>query len=73
MRAMTLNRETLCEQPDLPCEDCGWVPSLDVYRSAAGFYVGTWCGCGPYSRESAYFSSSDEARAALQVGAFART
>ena len=69
---MTLNRETLSEHPDLPCEDCGWVPSLDVYRSAAGFYVGTWCGCGPYSRESGYFVTWGEAQDALQAGAFAR-
>lgn len=33
-----------------------------VQKSAAGYYIGTWCPrCGPYARESCYFASKEEA------------
>lgn len=48
------------------------MPKLDVYRSAAGFYVGTYCHCGPYTRESGYYPSHELAQAALQSGAYGR-
>ena len=30
-----------------------------------GYYIGTSCNCGPYSRESEYFKTRAEAQAAL--------
>ena len=54
------------------CPDCGVDLELSVLRSGAGFYIGTMCDCGPYSRESAYFDSHEEAEEALKDGAFGR-
>ena len=31
------------------------MPKLDVYLSGAGYYVGTYCACGPYTREFGYY------------------
>jgi len=50
------------------CADCGRKLVLDVHRSAAGYYIGTYCNCGPYSRESDYFSSHERAIVALTSG-----
>lgn len=39
---------------------------LKVLRSNAGYYIGTWCpNCGPYSRESHYYGTKEEAQHAL--------
>jgi hypothetical protein len=39
----------------------------------AGYYVGFWCDrCGPYSRESGYYQSREEAEKALSKGTYAR-
>lgn len=46
------------------CEFCGKVPALGVYSSAAGYYVGYAC-CMPYSRESGYFRTYQQAEGAL--------
>jgi hypothetical protein len=51
----------------LPCPDCKTRPKLGVYRSAAGYYVGSYCRCGPYSRESAYFRTRAEAVLASEI------
>lgn len=41
---------------------------LTVLSSAAGWYVGRFCPeCGPYSRESCYFPSFDEAADYLRI------
>lgn len=47
------------------CTDCGIRLVLGVHQSAAGFYIGTWCACGPYSRESDYFATREDAAAGL--------
>ena len=45
---------------------CGKTLDLQVCMSAAGYYLGYWCNmCGPYSRESGYFRTHEEAEAAL--------
>ena len=50
------------------CEDCGAELALDVQRSAAGWYLGYFCGCcGPYSRETGYFATRAEAEVALDA------
>lgn len=54
------------------CGDCGETLVAKVCRSAAGYYVGTWCACGPYSRESGYFRSEEEAKLALEYGGYSR-
>lgn len=37
------------------CHDCNQSMQLEVLSSAAGYYVGRQCCCGPYSRESQYY------------------
>ena len=54
------------------CPDCGVKLVLDVYQSAAGYYVGTFCHCGPYSRESGYYRTREEAKKDLDSGVFGR-
>lgn len=55
------------------CIECGAELSIKVCVSAAGYYIGFFCpNCGPYSRESGYYSSRDEAETALSRGLFSR-
>ena len=64
---MALRGETIHSGAAAACEDCGRVLVPQVCRSGGGFYIGTWCDCGPYSRESGYFRSREEAEAILQA------
>jgi len=64
--------ETIASGASASCPDCGVKLTLGVYRSAAGHYVGTYCSCGPYSRESGYYPSEERARDALKSGNFGR-
>lgn len=59
--------ETIASGATPKCESCDETPDLDVHRSpgGAGYYIGTYCACGPYSRESEYFSSRAIAEQAL--------
>jgi hypothetical protein len=59
--------ETISTGASRRCNDCGSYPKLDVYASpgGAGFYIGTYCSCGPYSRESEYFRTREEAELVL--------
>lgn len=46
---------------------------FQVLHSMAGYYIGTQCDiCGPYSRESNYFSTNNAAKAALNSGIWGR-
>ena len=54
------------------CPDCRTMPCIDVYMSNAGYYVGTWCQCGPYSRESEYYRTREDANRDLQSGMYGR-
>ena len=48
------------------CDGCNTPLELTVCRSAAGFYLGYFCGCcGPYSRETGYWATRGEAEGAL--------
>lgn len=50
-------------------ECCGKKLELQVLQSGAGYYIGTICEqCGPYSRESGYYGSKEEAAEALKNG-----
>lgn len=42
------------------CTDCKQELLPQVLKSAAGYYVGTFCHCGPYSRETGYFRTKEE-------------
>ena len=48
------------------CEDCGQELKLEVCSSPAGYYLGYMCLCGPYSRETGYFSTREEAQEAME-------
>jgi hypothetical protein len=55
------------------CFDCQTELHIQVLRSAAGFYIGFFCPrCGPYSRESGYYRSREEAENALNSGDYWR-
>ena len=69
---MTLPGETLATGASPVCSDCGKAAVLNVYMSAAGYYVGTYCDCGPYSRESGYYPSFEAAKAELDAGSYGR-
>jgi hypothetical protein len=69
---VVLKGETIANGAPKTCSECQQEPQLGVYMSAAGYYVGTYCGCGPYSRESGYYGSEKEAAAALAMGDFGR-
>jgi len=60
--------ETIMSGAPETCPDCGVTPELDVHMSGAGYYIGTFCGCGPYSRESGYYPTREAAEAALESG-----
>lgn len=64
--------ETIATGAPSTCTDCGVTPVLKVHMSAAGYYVGTYCDCGPYSRESGYYKTRKLAQAALDTGQFGR-
>lgn len=59
--------ETILSGCASTCSDCGVRMVLQVCRSAAGHYLGTWCDCGPYSRESEYFKTREEAEKAIKA------
>lgn len=69
---MTIEGETLETGAPCVCANCGARVVLGVWRSAAGYYVGTRCSCGPYTRESGYYRTEDEGRAALASGEYGR-
>ena len=62
---MVLQGETIYRGAPDKCEDCGTKLELQVL-STCGYYVGTWCKCGPYSRETCYFETLAEAEEALK-------
>lgn len=47
--------ECLCSGAKPACPDCGVTVELQVLHSAAGYYIGTMCNCGPYTRESLHY------------------
>jgi hypothetical protein len=69
---MTLEGETIATGAEPRCPDCHKMPKLDVYSSPAGYYVGTVCECGPYSRESGYYPTYIDAHRALHKEGYYR-
>lgn len=47
------------------CDECGTKLVEQVCQSAAGYYIGTQCQCGPYSRESHYYETQEQAQSDL--------
>jgi hypothetical protein len=62
---MALPGETLDSGAPDRCEDCGSELVARACGSSAGSYIGSCCRCGPYSRDSGYFATRDEAEAML--------
>jgi hypothetical protein len=58
-------RETIISGGSPKCNECGVAPPMEVLYSNAGYYIGTMCNCGPYSRESGYFPTYQTAKDAL--------
>jgi hypothetical protein len=46
------------------CADCGEILTPRVLKTCA-YYIGTFCHCGPYSRERGYYATEAEAQADL--------
>ena len=44
------------------CMDCGRTLFAQVCMSGAGYYIGTMCCYGPYSRESIYYPTREIAQ-----------
>ena len=64
--------ETLASGASEVCMECGECVKLGVYLSGAGFYIGTRCLCGPYSRESGYYRAEEDAYRALENKTYGR-
>ena len=57
---MALPNETIHLGASKRCSTCKTYAELQIMRSPAGFYLGSMCNCGPYSRESHYYNSKDQ-------------
>jgi hypothetical protein len=64
---MTLPKETIHTGAPNKCPDCGKRLVEEVLYSPAGYYIGTQCCCGPYSRESYYYISRETAQKDLDA------
>ena len=70
---MALPRETIGKGASPFGEDCRDFVTWGVCKSAAGWYIGTSCKCGPYSRESVeYYPTIDRAEVALRNDTWTR-
>lgn len=68
-----MHGETIATGASPTCSDCGATPPIAVHQNGQGaYYIGTWCHCGPYSRESHYYRTCEEAEAALASGRYQR-
>ena len=68
---MVMPGETIATGAPTTCEDCGKKSELTVCKSSA-YYIGAWCDCGPYCRESGYYATREEAEHALKTGDYSR-
>lgn len=67
-----LTPETLASGAPRTCPDCNVGVVETVCMSEAGYYVGTQCSCGPYTRESGYYKTRAEAEFELKAGGYGR-
>lgn len=49
------------------CQDCNTEVEFKVMTNGLAYYVGTECACGPYSRETGYIPTRQEAEKALEL------
>ena len=59
--------ETIHSGASNTCGECGKLYVEKVLQSAAGYFIGTSCCFGVYSRESHYYKSREEAQKALDT------
>jgi hypothetical protein len=59
--------ETIRSGAPATCPDCGITPDFEVLLSGGGWYIGTMCNCGPYTRESEYYATPESAQGALDA------
>lgn len=65
--------ETIENGANNTCPDCNTKLVFEVLKSNAGYYIGTQCTCGPYSRESLYYYETREfAQHLLDTDSWAR-
>jgi hypothetical protein len=64
---MTLPGETIHTGASQVCPDCKLRVELEVLNTPAGFYIGAWCNCGPYCRETSYFPTREAAEAEFEA------
>lgn len=69
---MTLPKETLATGASNICPDCHKKVTVTVMHSNAGYYIGSYCDCGSYSRESDYYEREEIAEAAFKSGDYGR-
>lgn len=62
-----LPKETIVAGAEPHCDLCNSGVNVEVCQGMSGWYIGTDCSCGPFSRETEYFASEEEARKALPV------
>lgn len=67
-----LSGETIASGASNIRPECDVMLIPKVLRSGAGWYIGTMCDCGPYSRESGYYASRDLAELRLRDGNYGR-
>jgi len=65
-----LKGETIASGAPKICPECKIKLRLGVLYSLAGYYIGVWCLCGPYSRESIYYKRQEDAEKDLKKGKF---
>jgi len=58
--------ETIHSGAEPVCPECKVELKEEVLYSPAGYYIGTRCNCGPYSRESHYYKNKAEAEFDLE-------
>ena len=66
---MALPTEDIINDARRECMSCGTALNIKVLSNDAGSYIGFVCPqCGPYSRESRYYPSREDAQTALNLG-----
>lgn len=70
---MTFAGETLANGAPGTCVKCGVdaFSRLAVHDNPAGYFIGAYCECGPYSRESIFFPDWDIADAIAEAARLA--
>ena len=58
--------ETILTGAPRKCDECGVTVEYKVCQSNEGFFVGTECNCGPYTRETGYFGEWHKAAEVLK-------